>query len=223
MTIFPTFRYLKNFSCRRGNDRVPFREVKIFGRFLAWESVFSLPAKRPALKFPKWPFFPMFRHLKSFLATGGTAGFPFARWPFLDVSELEKAFSRFQWNSRLTVHEMTIFLGHFLTWKKFCSPPAKRPGFSSRSNHFLTFRSLRERFFASGETAGLSITNDSFFPTCWKKIFLATGETPGFLFAKWLFLDVSQLEKAFSRFRRNGLLTVPEMSIFSDVSGPEKP
>ena len=35
------------------------------------------------------------------------------------------------------------------------APPAKRPGSRYRSDHFWSFRSLRKRILASGETAGL--------------------------------------------------------------------
>ena len=39
----------------------------------------------------------------------GTAGFPFAKRPFFEVSKPQKAYSSFQLNGRLTVREMTIF------------------------------------------------------------------------------------------------------------------
>jgi hypothetical protein len=57
-------------------------------------------------------------------------------------------------NTRNLVIEMSIF-PTFRRMKDDSSPPAKRPDSSSRSDHFSTFRSLKNRFLASDETAGL--------------------------------------------------------------------
>jgi hypothetical protein len=134
------------------------------------------------LPFPKWNFFDVSAPENRFLATGETVGFPFAKWTFLDVSELVKAFSPFRRNGRLTFSEMTLF-PTFRDLKIFSSPPAKRPGSRSRSNHFWTFRSLWKRFLPSVETAGLP-------------------------FPKWPFFRRFGTWKSFPRHRRNGRVPV---------------
>ena len=151
------------------NGRVPVREKTIFWRFEASESVFQLPAKRPAYR-SRNDHFPTFRQMKNFL--------PVIR------------------NGRVPVREVTIF-GRFGARKSVFQPPAKRPAYISRNDHF---------FWRFGT---------------WKIIF-PKYEMSGFPFAKWPFLDVSEPEKANSSLRRNGRLTVREMTIFNDVSAPEK-
>jgi hypothetical protein len=98
----------------------------------------------------------MFPSLKKrLIATSETAGLPFGKWKFFDVSELENAFLLHQWNGRIPVCVMTIF-------RRF---GAKRPGTRSGSENFGTFRSLRKRILPSGKASGLLFAKCQFWKT----------------------------------------------------------
>jgi hypothetical protein len=190
--------------------------------------------------------FPTFLHLKIFLPIYESPGFPFVKWPFLDVSDPEKPYSLLRRNVGITVHEITICFRRFETWinflatgerrrflfakwsflrygawekflassktaglpfliwpifqtfrdLKFSSPPEKRRVYLSRSEHFFTFRRLKNRFLTSCETARLPFPKWLFPKFRDQNPFPATGETALSMFSKRPFLDISDYEKA---------------------------
>ena len=109
LQIFQTFRHLKNFFPKYIICRFHLHEVHMFGCFGAWECVFSLPAKRPTYLSRKDYFSRRFGTRDTFFLKEGTADFPIAMCPFLDVLEPQKHYSRRWRNCQLTVREMTIF------------------------------------------------------------------------------------------------------------------
>ena len=128
---------------------------------------------------------------KRILAYGETAGLPFAKWPFSDVSAPEiisyrntkrqvsrsrsDHFSTFRCLGRhiLTSGEMCglrfskcPFFPTFRHLKSFV-PKKIRPGFRSRSKHFSKFRIMRKRILAFEETVTLPFAKWPFFPMFW--------------------------------------------------------
>ena len=171
MPIFPTFRYLKTFPPERWNGQVPVRYVTIFWLFGAWEVVFCPPPNGWLTVHEMIILSDVSAPKKCFLPDDGTAGYPFLKWPILDVSELEEPCYRFRRNRRFTVRKITIFCDVSIPERCYLAT-AKRPGSRSRSEHFWKFLSRpfrRKReylcIFTSGETAGLQFVKWQFFPT----------------------------------------------------------
>ena len=215
MNIFLTFRDLKNIPRHRQNGRFPVPKWPFLG-VKELEKAFSRYGRNGRHTVNEMKIFsnvPV--PVKSFLATGETAVFQFANCPFLDVSELGKAFSCYRRNGRLTINEMSIFR-LFGTWKYF---PCHRRNVLvpvCEMNIFWRFGSWETVFSLPAKQPAPSVPEMTIFSVFSgpEKCILATGETAGFPFTMWTFLDVSELEKSFSVLRRNGLLTVPEITIF---------
>ena len=134
-TFLDVFEPEKTYSGRRRNGRLTVREMTIFFRRFGTRKNF----------FPKYE----------------TAVFPFAKWPFLEVLEPEKAYSSLRRKDRLTVREMIILptfrhiknfppeirngrvpfrvvtiFGQFGALESLLWPPTKRPARRSRNDLF---------------------------------------------------------------------------------------
>ena len=125
---FLTFRSLKKRFLAYGDTAFLFSRNDHFPTFRSLKNFSSPQAKRPDSRSRSDHFWTFRNFTKRFLVSGETAGLPFAKYPFFPM---------------------------FRSLKNISLPPAKRPRSRSRSDHFLSFRSLRKRILASGETAGL--------------------------------------------------------------------
>ena len=268
---FPDVSVHENVSPERWNGRVPVREVTIFGRLGVWWTVFSLWLNG-RFSVSEMTIFPTFRYIsvsperwngrfpvhemniflairrlkKCILATGETAGLPFAKWSFFRRFGTRKMFPPWRRNGCVLVLEMTYFW-LFGSWD-IVSLPAKRPAYRSQYDHlyrrFGTWKTfprqwrngrvpVREvkilgRFrawvnVASGETVGLPFAKDNFCPRFWtRKKFLPQSQIRLFSFREVTIFGLLEPEEPNSRLQRNGPLTVCEMTILSEPSEPEK-
>ena len=210
------------FPPERRNGQVPFREVTIFWRFGAWESVFSSRAKRSAYRS---------RNNQSFRR--------FGKW---------KTFLPERRIGRVSVREVTIF-GRFGAWESIFSSPAKRPAYRSRNNHFFRCFGTWKMFPPERRNGRVPVSEMTIFGRFgdWESVFSSTAKRPTYRSRNYLFFGSfgtwksfpqrrivqvpvrevtifgrSEPEEQYSRLRRNGRLTVREITIFSDVSAPVK-
>ena len=218
-TFFSTFRLLKKCYSEIVNRRVPLCEVTIFGRFGAWETLFSPPAKRPAYLSRNDHFFRRFGAWKGFFSKYEKAGFPFSKFSCLDVMETENAYSRLWRKGWLTVCEMTFFRC-FGTWESFT--PEQRNGWvpETQGPTFGSFGAWESVFSALAKLPAYRSRNDHFSDVSAPLKFPPEILTAGFPFANWPFLDVSVPENRILTSGETAGLPLPKWPLF-DFSAPE--
>ena len=233
------FDNLKNFPTEKLNGRAPVRRVSIFGRFVAWGSVFCPPANPAAYRLLNINFERCFGNLKIFSTEKLNGLNPVREVTIFEVSEPEEAISAFRRSHRLTVWKMSILndvssLKNFRTEKlKFWFQVGKWPfldvskpekAYSAlRQCHRLTFKKYRfgrrfgnlKKFPTEKLNCRVPIREVTIFGRfgAWESV-LRPPENRRLTVCKMKILnDVSAL-KTFSSNKLNGLVGGREVTIF---------
>jgi hypothetical protein len=216
-----------------------------YGRFGEWESVFSPPAKQPAyrsrndhfshfsapVKFPpeirigpvnvrmSWPFLDVSENEKANCSFRRNGWLSLRKWSFLPTFRHLKIFSTERRNGRVPVRNVNIVV-RFKAWEIIFSPQAKGR---------VTFREISfsdvsaiERFLPKKKRPGSRSRGDHFWKfRSLRKSILPSGEMAGLPFSKWPFFpSFPLLKNSLPKYDRP--VSHSRSDNFSNVSEPEK-